>query len=645
MNQKAILLPKNYTNKLDEINKSLQGYFQKDSWDIEGEELQSIVGEVKNKARKRYVNFSKLNESLRKEMKYWLLIQIKSKMLSGLTLLDYSARFQRLNEFINKYYANIESFSQIDYDKGYMQWKTYLVNQGIKNNASYRAVFGVVEYILNFYDDREEFEKEIWDFRKIPQSKITSNTSVYLLSFKSTPQEFKSTVKAYIKIQVTSHSLVSLKGKILGLNLFLNYYKREKPYVNNFIELNRQDIEKYLVWFRSKYPNNSPSFVTQRLIPVREFLIYLQSAEYKQAPKRPIAALFFDRDFPINKVNKNKIKWIPEKVLDQLKQIINTNPQHLNPPMVKSHIERVPIVILLLATGWRISDILNLRYDKCLVQINNNWYIQGDISKTDVLDHRVPIEEEVAILVKALIQDIELKSTELTNPNKYLFPCLSGKRVGKCQRGANVSMALNRWAIDYNIIGEDNKIYHFANHAFRHTKGVELINSGMNILHIQKWLAHASPEMTLIYAKVTDQTMRNEWIKANEDKQFFKVNVETGILKEIADEDLIEWEYIKSNLEAAKVPLGYCMASKKQSCPYVETPCLNCNNFCTTPENLPEFEVEIKNLNELIERTKDMPIWNEKNQKRQLKLTEIKDKLQKGQIHHPAGKKARENLK
>ena len=33
----------------------------------------------------------------------------------------------------------------------------------------------------------------------------------------------------------------------------------------------------------------------------------------------------------------------------------------------------------------------------------------------------------------------------------------------------------------------------------------------MNLIHVQKWLAHSSPEMTLRYARVLDTTMRKSW--------------------------------------------------------------------------------------------------------------------------------------
>jgi hypothetical protein len=41
----------------------------------------------------------------------------------------------------------------------------------------------------------------------------------------------------------------------------------------------------------------------------------------------------------------------------------------------------IPVIVLLRATGWRISDILNLRYDNCLEQTSQGWYLCGDIKK------------------------------------------------------------------------------------------------------------------------------------------------------------------------------------------------------------------------------------------------------------------------
>jgi hypothetical protein len=150
-----------------------------------------------------------------------------------------------------------------------------------------------------------------------------------------------------------------------------------------------------------------------------------------------------------------------------------------------------------------------------------------------------------------------------------------------------------------------------------------------------KWLGHSSPEMTLAYAKIADDTLRKEWEKAQEKKgPLLRVNIDNGQVNKMdLDEDLIHWEYIRSNIEAVRVPLGYCLASKKEGCPYVVTPCLTCPNFCTTPDNLPDFDLEIQKVKEHIALTQNYPIYNEKTKEQLENLIKIRVQLVEGKSH------------
>jgi hypothetical protein len=58
-------------------------------------------------------------------------------------------------------------------------------------------------------------------------------------------------------------------------------------------------------------------------------------------------------------------------------------------------------MLLLRASGWRISDILTLRHDTCLERNERGWFLCGDIHKTRVLGHHVPITDEIAVAVQA----------------------------------------------------------------------------------------------------------------------------------------------------------------------------------------------------------------------------------------------------
>ena len=210
-----------------------------------------------------------------------------------------------------------------------------------------------------------------------------------------------------------------------------------------------------------------------------------------------------------------------------------------------------------------------------------------------------------------------------------------------------IQNALNRLAVACEIKGEDENIFHFKNHAFRHTKGVELINAGMSLLHIQKWLAHLTPEMTLVYAKMFDSTLRREWEQAFANGAV-RIDVEGRpkiVNKEqLGNEQEIEWEHIRHNLDAVRLPNGYCFKPKKANCPTQDTPCYTCHHFCTTPDFLPQFEHEEREMRELIElgEKAGSEIWVERNTQKLNRLLPVIQVLRKGDLHHPAGKAMRE---
>ena len=93
------------------------------------------------------------------------------------------------------------------------------------------------------------------------------------------------------------------------------------------------------------------------MLRLRGFIEFIQISEYLGAPIKPVTFLIFKEDIPRRqKWNADKTKYISEEVLNQLED----NIEFIKPQ------EYIPIVIILRATGMRISDVLNLRYDKCL---------------------------------------------------------------------------------------------------------------------------------------------------------------------------------------------------------------------------------------------------------------------------------------
>ncbi|HDR5276896.1 transposase [Bacillus cereus] len=630
--------------KQEEINDFLIGYWENDIWSADYSAFDEFRQTIWDKTYKK-IDFSCFKSKIKAEIKFFILNRLKvdDVRLYQTVIKRYAASFKHIAELLNQFYPYIKSIIDIDLNRAIIQLRSMLVQKGLKiredgSLTKYETFLKVIYlFYKDYYDERDEFEKDIWDIRKIAKSKVVEHEAHYLLNFTAIPSPFRNMIKRYIKfrIQYVSHGQSCLD--IRSISLFLNFIYEKYPNWNDLSLLSRKDMENYRDWQRIEQELHQKA---QRnyLITLRVFLETIEKLQYIESPKIPASLLLFKEDIPqLPRRTENDIKYIPEGILQQLESHL----EHLTPK------EYIPVVILLRATGWRISDILTLHYDTCLEQTAQGWYLCGDIMKTQVLNHRVPITDDVAAIVQTVIECMKKKSNLDNNPKKFLFVRLSGKRKGRPPESRRIQNSLNKLAKSKNIIDEKGNVFHFKSHAFRHTKGVELINNGMNILHVQKWLAHASPEMTLTYAKILDTTLRKSWEDATA-KGLFRINDFGKPVKvhpsDIENEDIIEWEYIRSNLDAVRMPLGYCTKPIKQPCPTQSDPCLSCRNLCTTPEFAREYERQIKDTEAVIERGKTInrPVWIEKNQEKLERLKPIYELLIQGKIHHKAGKKGRE---
>jgi site-specific recombinase XerD len=492
----------------------------------------------------------------------------------------------------------------------------------------------------------EEFAKDIWDVRFIPGARYPAHRSEYRLNFTGIPDPFRALIKRYLRFLITQRSQQWCARTIRWLELFVHFFLTTYPDACDFQPLSRADVEAYLVYlhrfkgvpYRQGMRMSDEAF-WRTVTGLRKFLEYLEQTSSAEAPLKAVGKLIWLSDsgaVPLPQYNPSIIKYIPEMVLAQLE----ANIHHLPPT-------HVPVVLLLRASGWRISDVLTLRHSTCLEHSESGWWLCGDIAKTNILHHRVPISDEIATLVTAQIALAKEQYSDAENPEHYLFPSKSKNRRGRPMGYDWIRRGLDKLTINGNIRDEVGNLFYIKTHAFRHTKAVELINNGMSLLHVQQWLAHLTPEMTLIYAKILDSTMRKEWeqafaqgaVRIDVQGQPKAVNTE-----QLRTEQEIEWEHIRHNLDAVRLPNGYCFKPKKAHCPPQETPCYTCHHFCTTPDFLLQFEREERDLRELIAlgEKAGSEIWIERNTQKLQRVLPVIQILKQGNLHHPAGKAMRE---
>jgi len=501
------------------------------------------------------------------------------------------------------------------------------------------VVGGLIRFYKDFFDERDELDKDVWKALNIRGIKISAaaKRQKSSMSFEEIPEYYKASVKHYMKMLIYRRSWSFCTELLVYLRYFYKSFYGH-GYTDGFQEkLSRKNIEEYLGWVAEDYGHKNATFRSKAVSCIRNYLDFIQLAEYEVAPEKDMTRLIFDDDIPRRERQGDtfeKVKYIPEPVRDALDTAIDD----IEPAEMK------PIYILLRETGWRGTDILNLRYDQCLDYIWNGKeeeyvpYLCDEITKTGIPLHKIPVRQEVAEMVSALVAEAKARSTDDNNPDKYLFNTYEGKHKGLPYSKPAFVSAVQALIEKKEIRAGDGNIYHFKTHALRHTRALEYTEQGMPIGIIQQILGHCSLQMTLHYAKVSEDMLYKKWSET-ERLNLFKPDVAPPV-PECQGKEEVRYEYIRKNLDAVKVPFGMCFKPTKIACKDQMQMCLECPSFCSTKDDLPEYESEIKRVEGHIKigEKLDRADWVEKNKQYLENLNRMKDRILHEGVVHKNGK-------
>src|SRR5260370_31275419 len=117
-------------------------------------------------------------------------------------------------------------------------------------------------------------------------------------------------------------------------------------------------------------------------------------------------------------------------------------------------------------------------------------------------------------------------------------------------------------------------------HRFRHTKGTTLLNAGVPLHVVQRYLGHISPTMTMHYAQTLAATHEAEFLR------YRKVTSDARDLG-LAPGDL--YDMLQLDKRTGRIlPNGYCPPPPRQSCDRGNA-CLTCDKFAPAVTFLPEL--------------------------------------------------------
>lgn len=330
---------------------------------------------------------------------------------------------------------------------------------------------------------------------------------------------------------------------------------RHDPDVRSLRDVQRSHIEAYKVWLGTRPSARgetlSRSSVRKRLAIVRNLFERLIEWQSPDAPDRvPVLA----HEGPV------KDERLPRFIDDGAATKLLVAARSDDDPFVRLCVE------FLARTGLRIGEFLDLTVD-AVVQIGSSYWLRVPLGEMHN-DRYVPLHPQ---LKDMLDEWLEGRPKELRS--EFMF-VERGRRIPR----SKVVAALNKVS---GVAG----IGHVTPHQLRHTLATQAINRGMSLEALAALLGHKTLSMTLVYARIADRTVADEYFAVSEKVE--ALYDEAQALP--AEAEGKKMTNLRKEMDRRMLGNGYCARPVDLDC-HFESICESCAFFVTTVEFKPTLE-------------------------------------------------------
>lgn len=446
------------------------------------------------------------------------------------------------------------------------------------------------------------WKNDVWDLPAIAKAyslRIDPVIKSKHVSFKGIQcSAYRMLLKEYLieRLLTGTLSIGTVQSYKATLEVFFNTVSSIHPDWQDLKGLQRTDIESYFDALDEQ--SIEASTFNTKIGSVRTMLADLQVLEDPRAPDKSAFVLIRDDDYK-RVTRKEEIDYVPPCVVEQIfKNFDDLDPQ-------------LQLVFLTgYKTGLRIGDVLALTPEN-IVSVGGREYIVHEVQKNGVEDHFVPIDKELAT---ALHAKIEANACSYIKSCPYIFFNQYGRRMGQHLSRYDVNVGINNFIERNNIRDANGNIFHFHFHQLRHTYGIELLRSGVDLRTIQDLYAHASAKTSRRYARMLGIDKRKAFELALEKGCFdFESTTAKNAFNTAVSGDGdsgVENILASSEVELVEVPFGVCVAPPWERCGYASQPsCLMAHNgsICrdllvgVLESDVEKYEIQIQAADKLAE--------------------------------------------
>jgi integrase len=365
----------------------------------------------------------------------------------------------------------------------------------------------------------------------------------------------RTTMHTYLDQVATTLRPGRVKNIEATLREFAGFVSEGDPSARCVADLGRSHVEAYKCWLAERpAPRGTPLHrhtIKDRLCALRGFFTRLLEWEIADAPtKIPVLA----SDMPIP--DETPPRFLDDAAATKLLQAARAD----DDPFVRLTVE------FLARTGMRKGEYLALTTD-AVVQIGSAYWLHAPLGKLHT-DRYIPLHPQL----KELLEQWLAQRPEGLR-SKLIF-VEQGRPIPVSRVDAAVAKAAKTAGIG-----------RVSPHRLRHTLATQAINRGMSLEAIAALLGHRSFHMTLVYAKIADRTVADEYFAVSE-----KVEALYRAPKQLpADAEGAEMRKLRAEMHRRMLGNGYCARPVGMDC-HFESICESCTFFQTTIEFRPTLQ-------------------------------------------------------
>ena len=389
-----------------------------------------------------------------------------------------------------------------------------------------------------------------------PRKRHPDKSAVRALQWAAVPPRLRATLEEYIAQMRLSLRPATMVRVEAVLREFAGWLTTHAPEVGAVRDLRRAHIERY-----KRHLAERPSIrgggrlsnigLAEQLGTLRICLERLSEWDGEDAPTR---VLMFAGDIP--RRDEPLPRFIDDAAAAKLLRAAREHPD----PFTRLAVE------FLARTGLRKGEFLDLTVDS-VVQIGAAYWLHVPLGKLRT-DRYIPLHPQLKEMLDDWVAD---RPPGLREP--WLF-IERGRRIGKQRVQDAVADA-----------ARDAGIGRVTPHQLRHTLATQAINRGMSLEAIAALLGHKSMRMTMVYAKIANRTVADEYFKVSEQVEaLYDAPKELPTTAEGA-----EMRKLRAEMHRRMLGNGYCARPVGLDC-HFESICESCTYFQTTREFRPTLE-------------------------------------------------------